>query len=89
LHLKSCNISRGLGCIFSGGSCDPAVYLLQSSNYNATVWGKVIVTSTASNLALQNYILLLLVPDKDLASKQRQRGKNEAADPARDKILSV
>lgn len=38
---------------------------------------------------LQNYILLLLVPDKDLVSKQRQRGKNEAAALAGDRILSV
>lgn len=51
----------------------PAVNILQllSSNYIATVLGKVIVAS-ASLQALHCKIILLLAPDKGLASKQRQ-----------------
>lgn len=86
---KQGSLARALGCLFSGGADDLSSLLLTFCSPRllitmAQVWEGF---SLDSNLALQNGILL--VPDKGLACKQRQRRKKEVAAPARGGILAV
>lgn len=90
--LKMMQRSQGFGMRFLRGFLRPefpAVCLSQSSNYNGTVWGKVTVTLTGFKPCVAKLDSAAASASKDLAPKQRQGGKNEAAEPARDRILSA